>query len=179
MLFGQGFIREKIQMKFLILYIMAQMRDPISSDTMWGLAMCDDGFTYFDFAPCLPEMVETGHLTCKDGLYAITAVGLEANAACTSSLSVLVRRKVDKNIEEYNREIYRRSMIKTSVTPRGNGFFTLRLSFKDEKNDLMLLELTVPDEMRARRIAQDFYEEPQVLYSKLISLVWEGENEGK
>ena len=68
-----GFIHDKLEIKFLILYITARVIEPIPFDTVWDLAMCDEGVDYFDFAECLSDLVRTEHLTLSaDGLYAIT-----------------------------------------------------------------------------------------------------------
>ena len=70
---GRGFIHDKLEIKFLILYIAARVIEPIPFDTMLDLTMCDDGVGYFDFSECLRDLVDTGHLTLSDtGLYAIT-----------------------------------------------------------------------------------------------------------
>ena len=38
-----GFIHDKLEIKFLILYITARVIEPIPFDTGWDLAMCDEG----------------------------------------------------------------------------------------------------------------------------------------
>ena len=42
-----GFIHDKLEIKFLILYITARVIEPIPFDTVWDLAMCDEGVDYF------------------------------------------------------------------------------------------------------------------------------------
>ena len=81
-----GFIHDKLEIKFLILYITARVIEPIPFDTVWDLAMCDEGVDYFDFAECLSDLVRTEHLTLSaDGLYAITDKGLRNSRICESS----------------------------------------------------------------------------------------------
>ena len=87
-----GFIHDKLEIKFLILYITARVIEPIPFDTVWDLAMCDEGVDYFDFAECLSDLVRTEHLTLSaDGLYAITDKGLRNSRICESSLPYSVR----------------------------------------------------------------------------------------
>lgn len=70
---GRGFIHDKLEIKFLILYITARVIEPIPFDTVLDLTMCDDAIDYFDFSECLTDLVKTEHLSLsKDGLYAIT-----------------------------------------------------------------------------------------------------------
>ena len=60
---GRGFIHDKLEIKFLILYIAARVIEPIPFDTVLDLTMCDDGVDYFDFSECLNDLVKTEHLT--------------------------------------------------------------------------------------------------------------------
>lgn len=73
---GRGFIHDKLELKFLILYITARVIEPIPFDTVLDLTMCDDAIDYFDFSECLADLVRTEHLSLsEDGLYSITGEG--------------------------------------------------------------------------------------------------------
>ena len=74
---GVGFIRDKLEIKFLILYIAARVSEPLPLEGMQELTMCDDGIDYFDFSECLNDLVQTEHLRLtEEGRYAITPKGL-------------------------------------------------------------------------------------------------------
>ena len=45
-----GFIHDKLDIKFLILYLMARVASPVDFATLADLTFCDDGVEYFDFA---------------------------------------------------------------------------------------------------------------------------------
>lgn len=84
---GVGFIRDKLEIKFLILYIAARVSEPLPLEGMQELTMCDDGIDYFDFSECLNDLVQTEHLRLtEEGRYAITPKGLKtapsASPAC-------------------------------------------------------------------------------------------------
>ena len=84
---GHGFIHDKLEIKFLILYITARVIEPIPFEVVLDLTLCDDAIDYFDFSECLNDLVKTGHLTLsEDGLYAITEKGLKNSQICESSL---------------------------------------------------------------------------------------------
>ena len=57
-----GFIHDKLDIKFLILYITARVIEPIPFDTVLELTLCDDAIDYFDFSECLADLVKTEHL---------------------------------------------------------------------------------------------------------------------
>ena len=101
-----GFVQDKLEIKFLILYIAARVIEPVPFDTVWDLTLCDDAIDYFDFSECLRDLVDTGHLTLsEDGLYAITEKGLRNSKICESSLAYSVRLRCDKNLEAWNRKL--------------------------------------------------------------------------
>ena len=91
-----GFIQDKLEIKFLILYVAARLIEPVPFEAMQELTMCDDGIDFFDFSECLSNLVESQHLTLSDdGLYAITEKGLHNGAICESSLPYSVRLRAD------------------------------------------------------------------------------------
>ena len=44
-----GFIHDKLDIKFLVLYLMARVASPVDFSTLADLTFCDDGVEYFDF----------------------------------------------------------------------------------------------------------------------------------
>ena len=94
-----GFIHDKLEIKFLILYIAARVSEPLPPEGMQELTMCDDGIDYFAYAECLNDLVRTEHLRLtEDGCYAITPKGLKNSEICESSLPYSVRLRTDKNV---------------------------------------------------------------------------------
>ena len=64
---GRGFIHDKLEIKFLILYIAARLIEPVPFDTLLDLTLCDDAIDYFDFSECLADLVKTEHLSLDGG----------------------------------------------------------------------------------------------------------------
>ena len=177
---GQGFIHDKLELKFLILYIAARVIEPIPFDTMLDLTMCDDGVDYFDFTECLRDLVDTEHLTLsEDGLYAITEKGLRNSRICESSLAYSVRLRCDKNLEVWNRKLRRKNQVKASWEPRPNGTYTVRLSLDDDAGNLMDLKLMAVREDMAKLLATRFRQSPEKLYGQIMNLLLEENQSGK
>ena len=113
-----GFIQDKLEIKFLILYIAARVEEPVPFDAILDLTLCDDAIDYFDFSDCLADLVRTEHLTLdQNGLYALTEKGRRNSVICESSLPYSIRRRCDKNLEEWNRKLRRQRQVKSPPFP--------------------------------------------------------------
>ena len=171
---GVGFIREKIEIKFLILYIAARVLEPLPLEGMQELTMCDDGIDYFAFSECLNDLVRTEHLhLTEQGTYCITPKGLKNSAICESSLPYSVRVRTDKNVAAYNQKLLRQSQVRSSVTPRKNGTYTVDLSLDDDLDNVMHLQLMVAGEEMAHELADRFQKSPEQVYSNLITTLFQ------
>ena len=155
---GRGFIHDKLEIKFLILYIAARVIEPVPFDTLLDLTLCDDAIDYFDFSECLADLVKTGHLTLDElsGLYAITDKGRRNSEICETSLPYSVRLRCDKNLSVCNRALRRKNQVKSFTEPRSNGTYTVSLSLDDDMGNVL---------------AARFRKAPEKLYSEIIDLL--------
>ena len=177
---GRGFIQDKLEIKFLILYIAARVVEPVPFDTMLDLTLCDDAIDYFDFSDCLADLVRTEHLTLsEDGLYAITEKGLKNSQICETSLPYSVRLRCDKNLAECNRKLRRKSQVKARTVKRDNGTYTVSLSLSDDMGSVMDLNLMMVREDMARQLEKRFLNAPEKLYSQIMQLLLSDPQEEK
>ena len=169
---GYGFIHDKLEIKFLILYIAARVIEPVPFDTMLELTLCDDAIDYFDFSDCLADLVKTEHLTLSDeGLYAITDKGRRNSEICESNLPYSVRQRCDRNLADCNRRLRRKSQVKASSVRRPNGTWTVSLSLSDDMGSVMELDLMMVQEEMARGVEKRFRQSPERLYSQIVNLL--------
>ena len=172
-----GFITDSLEIKLLILYIASRLAGPVPFEVLQDLSMCDDGVDYFGFSECLADLVRTEHLTLTDdGLYAITEKGRVNSAVCETSLPYSVRMQVEKDLVVHNEQIKRRNLVGASVEPRYKGGYSVTLSLSDELDELMKLELMVTREDMALELQRRFQANAEVLYSKILSVLYEEEH---
>lgn len=170
---GNGFIRDKLEIKFLILYIAARVIEPLPLEGVQELTMCDDAIDYFDFSVCLADLVKTEHLhLSEDNKYCITPKGLKNSEICESSLPYSVRKRAEKNIAAYNKELKRRAQVQGKVSQRENGTYTVELSLNDDVDNLMKLQLMVATEDMAQDLAARFRKDPEKMYASLIETLY-------
>ena len=170
---GNGFIRDKLEIKFLILYIAARAAQPLSMAHIQDLTMCDDGIDYFTFSECLNDLVKTEHLRItEEGTYAITAKGLRNSEICETSLPYSVRMRADKSVAACNKELLRQAQVRARIFQRENGTYTVDLSLSDEVDSLMHLEVMVATEAMANDLAARFRKNPEQVYTDILSVLY-------
>ncbi|MBE6956790.1 MAG: DUF4364 family protein [Ruminococcaceae bacterium] len=164
-----GYIQTDLDLKFLVLYIMNRVAAPISPDQLLELCLCDEGVNYFNFQQAVTHLVETEHLTLERERYAITEKGRHNSHICESSLPFSVRRRCDRNLSVLNAQLRRDAQVKSSVTEREAGTYTVALQLNDDAGTLLKLELLTPSHTQAHRLAQQFNDHPEQVYNGVVN----------
>ena len=107
---ARGFIRNPLDVRLLILYILDHLISPVTMAELTDLALCDEGVDYFQFATALGALTENGHVAeSEDGLLSITEKGHANCAICANELPISVRTKCDRSTQLLNKELKRRN----------------------------------------------------------------------
>lgn len=170
-----GFIHDKLEIRFLILYIASRLHEPVSGEDLQELTMIDPGVNYFDFSVCLADLVKTEHLFRDgEGNYSVTAKGLRNSSICEPSLPYSVRLRADKEIAYFRQELLRRSRVKGTVHAREDGTYTVELHLSDAQVDLMNLELMVATRQLAEDLKARFEKDPEKVFSDILAALYGG-----
>ena len=166
-----GFIHEKIDIKILTLFVLKRLPAPVDIESLSEAAICDDGISYFDFADCLAELVESGHVTERDNRYQITEKGVRNALLMEDSLPFTVRMVAEKNASQLAAELSRDRNIETSHTSRMDGGYTVNLSLSDGKGEIMKLSLLVGTEEECVKIEKRFRRKAESYYGEILELM--------
>ena len=167
-----GFISDKLEIKFLILYIAARVVGPVPFEVMQDLSMCDSGVDYFGFSECLADLVRTGHLAQdEEDRYAITDKGRRNSRICESSLPPSVRWHCDQNLIQVNDALRREAQVRAQILDKEDGTATLCLTLEDGSSPLFHLALLSSSREQAERWGQVFQADPSALYLSIIKLL--------
>lgn len=168
-----GFIRDKLDIKILILYILEKLPAPVDGLVLADLALFDGGFNWFDYSDCLADLVQTEHVAEKDGSYEITEKGRRNVGYVGSSLPYSVRAKADRLTAPVAATLRRQSMIETTTEPDPNGGQTVSLRLSDGVGEIVSMRLAVPDETQAKVIEGKFRKDAEKIYNKIITILTE------
>ena len=167
---GPSFIHKSLDVKVVILYIMARVAAPIDYDTLTDLSLCYKGADYFLFASAVEQLVESEHLVRDDGgLYAITQKGRTNGGAMESSISSVVRRECDVALAKVNATLRRNAQITAQVVEDGSGGCHVELGLSDDAGPIFHLRLAAPSGEHGEKMVQSFRERPEDVFNAILS----------
>ena len=168
-----GFIQSDLDLKLLVLYIMARTAGPISFLQLLDLALCDAGVDYFSLTQAVNHMVETGQLSLEEEHYRITDKGRRNSEICESSLPYSVRMHCDETLVKVNEVLRREAQIRTAILDNTDGTCTLHLLLNDVTTPMLNVELLVPSRVQAAAMADRFRTDPAALYQTITRFLTE------
>ena len=173
-----GFIHDMLDVKVLILFVMARVSYPVTVQQIYELCYQDDCLSYFDVCTAIPEMVRSGHLREEENeSYVITEKGKADGALTEDSIAFTVKQKAENAVARFNRQIRRSSYVKTQIIPREGGDFSVIMALDDEFGNLMTLELMAPDQRQAVRLGKLFEKKAEAVYNLTMAELLDEEDE--
>ena len=173
-----GFIHDMLDVKVLILFVMARVNYPVTSNEVYELCYQDECLSYFDVCTAIPEMVKSGHLKeQEDQKYAITDKGRADGSLTEDSIAFTVKQRAENAVSRFNRQIRRSSYVKTQVVSREEGDCSVILSLDDDMGNLMTLELQAPDSRQATRLSKLFERKAENVYNLIMTELLDEEDE--
>ena len=173
-----GFIHDMMDVKVLILFVMARSGYPVTCQEIYELCYQDDCLSYFDVCTAIPEMVRSGHLKALDEeKYEITEKGKADGALTEDSIAFTVKQRAENAVARFNRQMRRSSFVKTQVIPRDGGDFSVIMALDDEFGNLMTLELVAPDQRQAVRLSRLFEKKAESVYNLTMADLLDDEDE--
>ena len=173
-----GFIHDMMDVKVLILFVMARSGYPVTCQEIYELCYQDDCLSYFDVCTAIPELVKSGHLKAlEEEKYEITEKGKTDGALTEDSIAFTVKQRAENAVARFNRQMRRSSFVKTQVIPRENGDFSVIMALDDEMGNLMTLELVAPDQRQAVRLNRLFEKKAETVYNLTMAELLDEEDD--
>jgi hypothetical protein len=176
-----GFVRGPLDVRLLLLYILARVEYPIQEAELLDLALCDEAVNYFHFTEALSSLKSTGHVEeNENGEIIITQKGRANGSICEDEVAYSVRLKCDRSVAEMNRVLQRRNQVRTEILSRkdGNGV-TVRMILDDDTGNLMTLDMLAPDAHQGMLLLDGFRERADALYNLILTQLLQGEEKQK
>ena len=167
-----GLVRDELDRKILILYVLRRLPAPIDSELLYEVCLCDNGLQYFDYSQSLQDLVDSGHVAEEDDEYVITEKGIRnADAVCTS-LPFSVRNAAVKLIVPASEMLSRAALITTEKLEDKNGC-TMHLAVSDGECSLLDMKIYCGDGDKARLIRKNFRRYAEQYYQEFFAALSE------
>lgn len=174
----RGFIRQSLDVKLVVLYIMARVAAPIDFATLTDLSLCDEAVDYFLFAQAVDQLVESGHLVRDDeGLYTITQKGRDNGGVMESSLPTVIRGRCNRALAKVNAKLRRDAQVTAQVVEDAPERCHVELGLADDAGPIFDLRLTVPSPQQGRDIARRFQERPEDAFNAILTCLLQAPEE--
>lgn len=167
---GLGLIHEQLDIKILILYVLARLPAPVDRGYLADIVFCDGGVDYFSFSDCLADLVATGHIAREGERFVITDKGREDGALMESSIPVSVRDRAASAIKTVEERVEREALMQARHTFTEQGC-TVELKLSDGEGELLHLTALVGEESQALRIEKNFHDRAEELYVQIMELL--------
>ena len=167
-----GFIRQKIDIKVLILYILEKLPAPVSQNMLTELTLIDNATNYFDYIECLTELEQKDLIiTTEEDKYSITPKGIRTAAEMESSLPYTIRLKASSGAVRAAKILAREAMIKASHKEKPEGGVTVSLSLSDGLGEVMHLDILAGNEQQAKEMEKRFRKNAESLYLRIAGIL--------
>ena len=168
-----GFIRHKLDIKILILYILKRLPAPVSQSMLTELTIIDNATNYFDYIECLTELEEKDLIITTEDKYSITPKGIRTATEMESSLPYTIRIKAAAGAERAAKILSREAMIKTSHRAKPEGGFTVSLTLSDGLGEMMHLDILAGSDRQAVEMERCFRKNAESLYLRIAGILTE------
>ena len=173
-----GFIHDMMDVKVLILFVLARVNYPVNIQQIYELSYQDDCLSYFDVCDAVPQMVKSGHVKeVEGGCYVITDKGKADGSLTEDSIAFTVKQRAENAVARFNRQIRRSSFVKTQILPRESGDFSVIMALDDEMGNLMTLELVAPNQRQAVRLGKLFEKKAEAVYNLTMAELLDDEED--
>ncbi len=167
----KGFIREKLDIKYLILFVLSSFDDSVTFDEVAESVLVDEAITFFDVTEAFFEVVDSGHAEKDGSTYRISRKGLEIIPILEPKIPASVKRKAQHAILNTARRKKRNSYItcKTETTPDGELITTLKIN--DDQGEIIGIDIMVLNRQQSAILESNFKMNAERIYNELITVL--------
>lgn len=165
----------KIDVKLIALFITDAFKTAIPEAYIVDVIMLQPVVNYFDLAEHMAELTEGGYLTyyVEDNIryYSITEKGKETLGYFSRRIPKTVRERLLRTVKMKIREFKNSISIRADYTKVSDIEYCISLGITEGASDLFGVNISVGDEIMAKKICAGFRRDPQALYSQILSVL--------
>ncbi len=165
------FIKDELDIKFLILYLLSYFDEPVNFGDLTDMALAENGVNYFEFSGALTSLTEFGHIKNVDGkgeAFSITEKGRRTAEAVADSLRPSVRRAAERSAMTVARKMRRDALVSAEVTEAQRGGFNAKLRLADPDDEILSIDVLVMSREQGEMLAENFKRNAEKIFTQVI-----------
>lgn len=187
----QAPLKEKNDIKIFILYLLKNLNYPLDFNTISDIVVQDEFVSYFDFAECFAELLDTETiemLRISDGIvepgigengrpenkseyFKITEKGIVVVEQLQSNLLGIIKEKSLKSAMRLLSFKQRGADLKCTHTLREDGKYDLHCEVIENFEPVLQINLVVENEDLLHKMVENFNEHPEVAYRGVLAVL--------
>lgn len=187
----QAPLKEKNDIKIFILYLLKNLKYPLDFNTISDIVVQDEFVSYFDFAECFAELLDTetielirvgdeiteptigenGRPENKSEYFQITEKGIVVVEQLQSNLLGVIKEKSLKSAMRLLSFKQRGADVKCTHSPREDGKYDLHCEIIENYETVLEVNLVVESEELLYKMVANFSEHPEVAYRGVLSIL--------
>ena len=176
-------ITDLAENKVLILYLLNKISDGIKSDNLYKLVSSANNINYFYFQELLTDLIDTnlvGSFTKEDDTFIkITSNGQNSLSLTKSLLPGILKLKADNVFKEVISNIAEESSIVTEYIPKDENNYTVKCKIVEKTETIFEISTFAGSRDRAKQISDNWKNNANIFYPKIINLLLNCENDEK
>ena len=170
-----GELDDKIDIKVFILFLLDELKYPLSESVIHEIISENGVVGRFDFAECFSELVEKGHVLAYDDngkrVYVVSPLGHIVASELQGTLHDSIREKSRASAMKHLSLHLRGATLHTDVEKTEAGGYLVRCEIKDAEGVMMNTALTVSSESEANAIVSHFKEQPEEVCRGILAVL--------
>ena len=159
--------------KLIILYMLSKVDFPLTNSQISEFIL-DEGYTtYFKLQQAISELLESGFIreeaTHSRTFYHLTEEGAETIHFFKNDISPAIQQDIDTFLKEKRYELKNEVAVKADYYRTPNTEYAVRCQVIEQDSSLIDLTVTVPTEVEAETIVNNWTMKNQEIYALVMS----------
>jgi hypothetical protein len=168
-------IRDTNDIKILVCYLLKNVDNPLSFENVSEILLRDGLVNYFELVTAVDDLLVSGHIDLvmqgTQKFYKSTKLGDGTADLFERRLPYSVREKAVKAAIRLLSKIKRESENSVEITENISGGLNVCCKILDMDDELLSINLFVPDKQQAEMVKKYFLADPVIVYKGVLSLL--------
>ena len=177
-----GLIRDKMEIKYLILYTMSLLDQALARDTIADCVSVDGGFGYFEFCDAFAELEKDGNIVSNPGmppLYALSPEGKRAAQILSGALPAPILQRARLAAAKLSARLRRDAVVKATHETAKDGTMHVHLGYMDGDDPVFALDLMVGTARQAEIYEENFRRNAEKMYDGILCVLTNQYDDGE